>query len=614
MCKRFFAIISPMANSTLLELPDWRLEDLFDAENEPPLAEQLRALLADAEALARDYQTRLHKLDAATLNEVLARYQAISTGAARLTSYADLAFAGDMGDAGLGKLAQDTNEAKYAIDAVLVFVEHELTEMDEARVRVLLAEAPMTQWAPWLRILRALHPHQLSLELETMLIDRQSSGRGAWVRLFDELASRWRYPHQGRDCTEAEILDLLTDPDAETRRQAGDVRSKVLAEHSSTLALIFNTIAKDKQVEDKWRKFPRPVSARNLANDVEDEVVDALVASVTEAMPRLSHRYYALKARAMGVVRLNWWDRNAPFVGEDERRFSWDEARHIVRAAFGGFDAEFATLADQFFARNWIDAPSRAGKASGAFSHPTVPSVHPYILLNFHGKARDIMTLAHELGHGVHQILAGEQGYIMASTPLTLAETASVFGEMLVFQHLMAETQNPQHRRGLLAHKIEDMLGTVTRQIGFHNFEARLHAARKDSEVTAEAIGDIWLETQRQALGPAVDLDASYRALWGGIPHFFHAPFYVYAYAFGDGLVGALWQKYQNAKTVSGNDSERAKFVDAYKDLLRAGGTKRYDEALMPFGLDARDAAFWALGLDMIAGMIDQLESELTHE
>ena len=609
-----------MANRASLKLPEWQLQHLFDAENEPPLEVQLRGLLAEAENLARDYQGRLHALDAEILNEVLMRYQSVSAGAARLTSYADLAFAGDMGDAELGKLAQDTNEAEDAIDAVLVFVVHELTAMDAGRVSALLAEAPMARWAPWLRLLRALRPHQLSLELETMLIDRQASGRGAWVRLFDELAARWRYPYQGRDCTEAEILDLLTDADAETRRQAGAVRSKVLAEHSATIGLIFNSIAKDKQVEDKWRKFPHPVSARNLANDVEDDVVDALVASVNESMPRLSHRYYALKARAMGVARLNWWDRLAPFPGgipgeiggEDERKFSWDEARKIVRAAFGGFDAEFADLADQFFVRNWIDAPPRAGKDSGAFAHPTVPSVHPYILLNFHGKPRDVMTLAHELGHGVHQILAGEQGYIMASTPLTLAETASVFGEMLVFQHLMAETQNPQARRRLLANKIEDMLGTVTRQIGFHNFETRFHEARKNSEVTADAISDIWLETQRHALGPAVDLDASYRPLWGGIPHFFHAPFYVYAYAFGDGLVAALWQKYQTSHASS--DSERAKFVRAYKNLLRAGGTKRHDEILAPFGLDARDGAFWRLGLDMIAGMIDQLESELGYE
>ena len=604
-----------MANSALLELPHWQLRDLFDAENDPPLAEQLREILADAENLAQNYKARLHELDAATLNAVLMRYQSISARTARLTSYADLAFAGDMGDAGLGKQAQDTNEAGDAIDAVLVFVAHELIAMDEARMRGLLAEAPMKHWAPWLRVLRASRPHQLSLELETMLIDRQTSGRGAWVRLFDALASRWRYAYQGRDCTEAEILDLLTDADAETRRQAGAVRAEVLAEHGATIGLIFNTIAKDKQVEDKWRQFPHPVSARNLANDVEDDVVDALVANVSEAMPRLSHRYYALKARALGRARLNWWDLHAPFSEEDDRKFSWHEARDIVRAAFGGFDAEFADLADAFFARNWIDAPPRAGKVSGAFSHPTAPSVHPYILLNFHGKARDVMTLAHELGHGVHQILAGEQGHIMASTPLTLAETASVFGEMLVFQHLMAETDTPQARRGLLAHKIEDMLGTVTRQIGFHNFELRFHQLRKHSEVTADTIGDIWLETQRQTLGPAVDLDASYRPLWGGIPHFFHAPFYVYAYAFGDGLVGALWQKYQNADDNGNGDAGgRAEFVDAYKNLLRAGGTKRHDEVLAPFGLDARDAAFWQLGLDMIAGMIDQLESELGYE
>lgn len=590
-------------------LPEWSLDDLYDQATDITLQDQMSAALKEAAELADLHQGKLATCDSKTLHQILISYQSLSELTSRLTSFADLSFAADLTKPETSKLAQDTREAEHAIHARLIFIEHELAQMPDEDLTRIMAEPVMQRWQPWLRLVRAFRDHQLSLELETMLIDRQSSGRGAWIRLFDEMAAGLSFPIDDRHVTEAEIMDMMSDPDPETRRKAGLARSEVLAANSRTMGLILNTIAKDKQVDDKWRHFSRPVSSRNLANDVEDRVVDQLADSVTAAMPDLSHRYYALKARWMGKDKLNWWDRNAPVPGDDDRIFSWDDAKAIILDAFGQFDPMFAQMAGWFFERNWIDAPTRSGKASGAFSHPTVPSVHPYILVNFHGKVRDVMTLAHELGHGIHQLLAADQGHLMAGTPLTLAETASVFGEMLVFNRLMDQTADSTQRRALLAGKIEDMLNTVVRQIGFHNFETRVHDTRQSAELTVEQINDIWMQTQAEALGPAIHIDDSYRPLWGFIPHFIHVPFYVYAYAFGDGLVGALWQKYQAAKSAA----ERADFVEAYQDLLRAGGTKRHDAALAPFGLDASEPKFWSLGLEMISGMIDQLESELSE-
>jgi len=413
-----------------------------------------------------------------------------------------------------------------------------------------------------------------------------------------------RFPFKGGEVSESEILNALSDTDAETRREAGQVFSSQMDNHQRLFCLIMNTIVKDKEIDDRWRGFERPVSSRNLANDVDDVTVDALAEAVTSRMPDIAHRYYQMKVDWMGVKQLNWWDRNAPLPGDDDRRFSWNEAQDIVMSAFGGFDDGMAGLAGQFFDKNWIDAAIRSGKTSGAFSHPTVPSAHPYILMNFDGRSRDVMTLAHEMGHGVHQILAGPQGYLMADTPLTLAETASVFAEMLAFTSLMDRTDDPARRRFLLAGKVEDMMNTVVRQIAFHNFETRVHDSRKQGELSASMLGDIWMDTQTQALGPAIHLDDSYRPVWSYIPHFIHTPFYVYAYAFGDCLVNALWQKYQIS-----NATEQQSFIANYKGLLSAGGTVRYDAALEVFGLDATDRAFWHLGLDMISAMIDELET-----
>lgn len=592
-------------------LPHWSLDDLYPSPDAPELERDRNTCAKDAEELAAKWEGRLKDASGDELAGVIEAYEAIAEKLGRMTSFADLAFAADMTDPAVGQKAQMMREIESEISAKLVFVELELATIEDARMEQLYAESlRLKEWQPWLRQVRAFRPHQLSNEMETLLLERQPSGRAAWIRLFDETAAGLRFPLGDREVSEAEILDMMTDPDPAVRREAGLSRSGVLDQNKRLMALILNTIAKEKSVDDKWRHFPRPVSSRNLANDVEDDVVDALARTVTDRMPDLTHRYYKLKAAWMGLDKLPWWDRNAPVPGEDTREFSWDRARSIILKAFGEFDPGMAEVASWFFDRNWIDAPQRAGKASGAFSHPTVPSAHPYILMNYSGQVRDVMTLAHELGHGVHQVLAAPKGHLKCSTPLTLAETASVFGEMLVFQKLVDTAEDPIQRRALLAGKIEDMLNTVVRQIGFHNFETRLHDRRREGELTPDQISDIWMETQAAALGPAITIDETYRPIWGFIPHFIHVPFYVYAYAFGDCLVNALWQVYQNAET----DTARDQFVSNYLNLLRGGGTDRHDAALAPFGLDARQETFWSLGLDMLAGMIDQLAEDLAAD
>ncbi|MCY4230593.1 MAG: M3 family oligoendopeptidase, partial [Alphaproteobacteria bacterium] len=495
---------------------------------------------------------------------------------------------------------QSVQERFAAIAAHTVFFQLELNAIDEAVLAGRLEESErLRRYRPWLEQSRSFRPHQLSEDMERLLLDRDVVGSSAWTRLFDETLAALRFPFGDQRLTLEEALDRLSDPDGGVRRAAATTLSGVLGENARLFAHILNTLVKDKEIDDRWRGFGRSVSARNLLNQVEDEVIEALVAAVKRAYPSLSHRYYRLKAGWLGGEKLAWWDRNAPLPETDGRTFSWAEAKRLVLEAYGAFSPRMAALAGRFFDNAWIDASPRSGKASGAFSHPTVPGVHPYVLLNYQGRARDVATLAHELGHGVHQSLAAKQGYFLASTPLTLAETASVFGEMLTFR-TMLKTAPPEHRRALLAGKVEDMLNTVVRQVAFYEFERRLHEARVNGELTVDEIGGIWMDTQRESLGDAFALDDSYSAMWAYISHFVHMPFYVYAYAFGDCLVNALYASYEE---------DREGFEAKYLDMLAAGGSKRHDELLAPFGLDARDPAFWDGGLARIAGLVDELEA-----
>ncbi|HBP59270.1 MAG TPA: oligoendopeptidase F, partial [Alphaproteobacteria bacterium] len=562
--------------------PTWDLTDLYEGIGDDAIAADLARCRREAERMESAWQGKIGNATPQDLATLIADYEQVLEALGKAQSHAQLLFAASTTDAQIARHHQSIREASADIGARLLFVELEIAALPSDHVDRLLETPEFAAWQPWLRRVRAFAPHQLSPDMERMLAERAPSGRGAWVRLFDETAAGLRFPFGDAEVTEAEVLNKLSSPDADERREAGASLSQTLKANERLLSLVLNTIAKDKEVEDRWRGFARPVASRNLDNDVDDQTVDALVAAVDDRNADLSHRYYRLKAGWMGGDTLNWWDRNAPLPSDDDRKFSWDEARQLVLASFDGFDPQMAAQAEPFFTRNWIDAEPRAGKSSGAFSHPVTPSAHPYILMNFSGKSRDVMTLAHEMGHGIHQRLAADRGYLMSDTPLTLAETASVFAEMLTFRRLVDSTDDPAIRQRLLAGKVEDMLNTVVRQVAFHNFETRFHDARRNAELTSDEISDIWMETQRAALGPAIKTGDDYRPIWGYIPHFVHTPFYVYAYAFGDCLVNALWQTYQSAQA----DGQAADFVASYRSLLQAGGTERYDIALQRFGLD----------------------------
>jgi len=581
-------------------LPEWNLADLYPGTESEALFSDLDAAAGDAKSFKAQYAGKVATLSGAELGAAIAAYEKIDEIIGRVMSYAQLVYAGDMSSSENGKFSQSMRERATEIGSDLLFFGLEINRIEDADLEEKLKTPELARYQPWLRDVRVFRPHQLSDELEEMLHEKSVAGRGAWMRLFDETMAGLRFEHDGKELTAAEVLDRLSHKDAKEREAAARSLSKVLGENVKLFALITNTLAKDKEVEDKWRHYDRPISSRNRVNQVEDEVVDALVDAVAKSYPRLSHRYYALKAKWFGVEALDFWDRNAPLPDDDDSVIRWGEAERTVLEAYGAFSPKLAEIGSEFFKKNWIDAPVRPGKASGAFSHPTVPTVHPYILMNYQGKTRDVMTLAHELGHGVHQVLAADQGHLQADTPLTLAETASVFGEMLTFRSMLAARKDPKERRIMLASKVEDMLNTVVRQIAFHQFETRVHDQRREGELTPEAIGDIWMDIQGESLGPAIRFDDDYRVFWTYIPHFIHSPFYVYAYAFGDCLVNSLYAVYQ--------DAEQG-FAEKYLKMLSAGGTLRHKELLAPFGLDAGDPAFWNKGLSVIEGFIDELEA-----
>jgi oligoendopeptidase F len=586
-------------NAVLGELPTWNLSDLYSSPAGPDLEADLTRADKDADVFAEAYEGKVAALDGKTLGEAVARFDALSDLMGRIGSYAQLYYAQDQADPRRGQFAQNVSEKLNDVGTKLLFFRLELNKIEDADLAAKLKDAGLARYEPWLRDVRLFRPHQLSDELEKFQHDQSVVGSSAWSRLFDETIARLRYPFRNEMLSEPQILDKLSNKDAEVRKDAAKSFGKVQGDNIAVFSLVMNTLIKDKEIDDRWRKYKRPQSFRNLANVVEDEVVDALATSVKAAYPRLAHRYYKLKAKWFGVDAMPYWDRNAPLPEHDDRTIPWTEAEKIVLDAYGAFSPELASVGAKFFGTGWIDAPARPGKSPGAFAHPTVPSAHPYLLLNYQGKVRDVMTLAHELGHGVHQVLSARQGALMADTPLTLAETASVFGEMLTFQSLLKSAPDKSTRKAMLAGKVEDMLNTVVRQIAFYDFESRLHEERRKGELTPDAIGEIWLAVQKESLGPAFTFDDEYRHYWSYVGHFIHSPFYVYAYAFGDCLVNSLYAAYQ---------SGLPDFQSKYLDMLKAGGVKRHKELLAPFGLDASDPAFWDKGLGVIAGFVDELE------
>ena len=585
-------------------LPEWDLSDLYSGLDAPEFAADMARAEEMCRGFSERYAGRIAELAAAPnasdrLVEAVQAYEGIEDLLGKLMSFAGLIYSGDTTDEARAKFYGDTRERLTDASADLLFFALELNRVDDALMDTAMSQGPLAHYAPWIEDLRREKPHQLDDRTEKLFLEKSVTANAAWDRLFNETIAALRFTVQGEQMPLEPTLNRLQDPDGAVRREAAGAISEVLRGNLRVFTLITNTLAKDKEISDRWRGFKDVADARHLANRVEPEVVAALVDAVQAAYPRLSHRYYRLKAKWFGQDALPYWDRNAPLPKVEQRTIPWTEARDTVLSAYDAFSPKMAGIAKRFFDERWIDAPTRPGKAPGAFAHPTVPSVHPYVLVNYQGKPRDVMTLAHELGHGVHQVLAGPNGALMAPTPLTLAETASVFGEMLTFRKLLAETTDTTQRRAMLAAKVEDMINTVVRQIAFYSFERKVHLARAKGELTSDQINALWLSVQAESLGPAITLDSGYEPFWAYIPHFIHSPFYVYAYAFGDCLVNSLYGVYAEAE---------AGFVDRYFALLAAGGSKPYGELLAPFGLDARDPGFWQIGLGMIEGMIVELE------
>jgi oligoendopeptidase F len=586
-------------------LPQWNLADLYSGLDDPAVKRDLDKTDADCVAFEESYKGKLADLagapqGGAALAEAVRSYEAIDDLMGRLGSYAGLIHAGNTVDPARTKFYGDVQERLTTASTHLLFFTLELNRIDDAVLEAAMADPALGHYRPWLEDVRRYRPYQLEDRVEQLFHEKSVTAYSAWNRQFDATIANLRFKVGGKSLAIEPTLNLMQDRSGAKRKAAADALVKTFKDNVQQFALITNTLAKDKEIGDRWRGFADIADDRHLSNRVEREVVDALVAAVRAAYPRLSHRYYALKAKWFGKKRLPYWDRNAPLPAVPTRTVGWTEARNTVLTAYGAFSPRMAEIAERFFDDRWIDAPVRPGKAPGAFAHPTTPSAHPYVLLNYQGKPRDVMTLAHELGHGVHQVLAAPNGALMAPTPLTLAETASVFGEMLTFKKLLAATKDNKERKAMLAAKAEDMINTVVRQIAFYTFERAVHTERKNGELTAERIGELWMDVQRESLGPAVELKPGYETFWVYIPHFIHSPFYVYAYAFGDCLVNSLYAVYEHA-----SDG----FAERYLAMLAAGGTKHYSELLAPFGLNARDPAFWQGGLGVIDRLISELES-----
>jgi oligoendopeptidase F len=590
------------AATALGELPEWSLKDLYPSMDSPAFASDLAKAAAECKSFNTTYKGKLDALaktnSGAGLLGAIQRYETLEELLGRIMAYAGLVYAENTTDPARMKFYGDAQEKVTNASSDVLFFELELNRLDDDLVNR-LAAGPLKHYRPWIEDIRKGKPYQLEDKLEQLFHEKSITAYSAWNRLFDEMVASLRFTVDGKELAIEPVLNLMQDANEKTREKAATALGAGLKENLRTFTLITNTLAKDKEISDRWRGFQDVADARHLANRVEREVVNALVAAVRAAYPRLSHRYYRLKASWFGKLLLKYWDRNAPLPNVPAKTYPWSDAREIVLGAYDAFSPSMANVAKRFFDEHWIDAPVRPGKQPGAFAHPTVPSVHPYVLLNYQGKPRDVMTLAHELGHGVHQVLAGPNGALMAPTPLTLAETASVFGEMLTFRALLLRTTDAGQRRAMLAAKVEDMLNTVVRQIAFYSFERKIHLGRRNGELTAAQICDLWTGEQADSLGPAIELGSETETYWAYIPHFVHSPFYVYAYAFGDCLVNSLYGVYQSA---------REGFAERYLAMLSAGGTKHHSELLAPFGLDARDPAFWQIGLKLIDEMITDLE------
>lgn len=586
------------------KLPEWDLSDFYKAPGAPEVAKDFRRADMLCSEFRQNYEGKVTSLSGEQLAKAIAEYEVIQELIGKLGSYAQLVFSKNMMLPVSTQFYQNTQEMLTTATTKILFFSLAINKIEDADMAEKLKTPALAKYTPWLRDTRAFRPYQLSDDLEKLLHEKYVTGRAAWNRLFDETIASLRFPYKGKQLTEPQIFEYMSSKDPKERKKAAEVIGKVFRENAKLFALITNTLAKDKETEDSWRGFRAPISSRNVSNYIEDEVVEALSSTVRKNYARLSHRYYKLKAKWFGKKQLDYWDRNAPLPDGKEAKYTWGEARDLVLDSYANFSKDLAATGKKFFDHAWIDALPSVGKSPGAFAHPTVPSVHPYLLVNFLGKPRDVMTLAHELGHGVHQVLSAKQGTLMCDTPLTLAETASVFGEQLTFREMVRREKNEKRRKRLIAAKVEDMLNTVVRQIAFLEFEKRVHGERRKGELSLDRICQIWMDVQSESLGPAIKISGDYKYFWTYIPHFIHSPFYVYAYAFGDCLVNSLYAVYEK-EAAQGKGRE---FEKKYLEMLTAGGTLRHKELLAPFGLDASRHDFWQQGLNILSSMIDELE------
>lgn len=596
--------------NSLISLPKWDLTDFYNSITDKKIAGDFKIASNFAAQFKENYQGKLQKISALNFAKAIKEYEKISEILGKISSFAYLNYATNLNTPKDTAFYQDSSEKINDIFSQLVFFELEINQIEDKKLNSLIKEnKDLQRYQPYLRDVRVFKKYQLSENLEKLLLEKSATGRSAWSRLFDETINNLKFPFEDKKgdkktLNSSQIFDLMCNKDEKIRRKAAKIIGQTLQENSKTLAYITNILAKDKDIDDKWRGFASPISSRNLSNFIEDEVVDSLIKTVKKNYPAISHRYYKIKAKILGKKKLHYSDRNAPISSAENKLIGWNEAKEIVASAYNSFSPKLAELGQKFFDNDWIDVGVKDGKDSGAFAHPTVPSVHPYLMLNYQGKVRDVMTLAHELGHGVHQILSAKQGCLMAGTPLTLAETASVFGEQLTFQEILRREKNPQKRKLIIASKVEDMINTVVRQIAFLDFERKVHSERKKGEISIEKLNQFWMEVQKESLGDIFTFDDEYKYYWSYIPHFIHSPFYVYSYAFGDCLVNSLYGVYQSEM----KNAKKGGFEDKYFKMLEAGGTLHHKDLLAPFGLDASKADFWQKGLNVIISYIDELE------
>ena len=579
-------------------LPNWNLKDFYLSIDDKQIEKDLELFKNFTLNFSNKYKDKLLSF-ALDFEKIIKEYEDGNELGDKLGNYAFLIYATNMNDQKTVQFYQGINEKLTEISSNLIFFTNEINSSSDNDFEAF--KNGSGKYKNWLINLRRFKDHQLDQKSEKIFLDKNLTSNSSWVRFFEEQINDLKFIINGKEHNSSDALNLLSDHDEEIRKKAALSIESVFQNNVKTFTFITNTLAKDKITNDKWRNYTSPVESRNLANNVEGEVVDALTKSVTSNYKNISHRYYEIKSKLFNKKQLDYWDRNAPYPNSPKKLIQWEEAKDIVLRSYENFDQSFKDIVLLFFQNNWIDAELKSGKSPGAFAASTIPSIHPYILTNFHGKTRDVMTLAHELGHGCHQYLSSKQGLLLSSTPLTLAETASVFGEMMTFRTLLDESDKDT-RKFLLASKIEDMINTVVRQISFFEFEKLVHNERKNIELSSDQISDFWMTTQSESLGPHIKLSEGYKYFWTYIPHFIHTPFYVYAYAFGDCLVNILIQLY---------DEGLPDFKNHYIDLLKSGGSKHYSQVLKPFNVDLTNQQSWQKGLSMISGLIDEFEKSI---